>query len=303
MPTAGVIDYLHVNINGTPGSGKSYAFTVLKNGSTTNLTCTIADLNTTCTPDTTHTVSYDAGDRIAIQSVPSGTPTARIMTFGVRWAPTVDGEALLLHSSSSPINTAGATRYNTIGGTSNTFWVSGESSVQVVVPGFTLKKGYGRLTVAPGGAANVTFKSRKNAVDGAVSMSFGAADTTKNDPSNSDTFAAGELLSLVETNSGTPASSVFSGGFVAYTAPAATPTPTSTPTNTAVPPTATPTNTAVPPTATPTNTPVPPTATPTSTPTITNTPLPGSTSTPTSTPTPIATATRICKRNLLGVGC
>lgn len=53
------------------------------------------------------------------------------------------------------------------------------------------------------------------------------------------------------------------------------PTPTSTPTNTAVPPT---------PTNTPTNTPIPPTSTATNTPTVTNTPPPSTT--PTNTPIP-----------------
>jgi subtilisin family serine protease len=92
-------------------------------------------------------------------------------------------------------------------------------------------------------------------------------------------------------------------GLIPNSPPPATNTPTSTPTRTNTPtpqptstasntpqptstPTSTRTNTPVPPTSTPSNTPVPPTSTPTNTPTntATNTPVP--TSTPTNTPVP-----------------
>ena len=93
---------------------------------------------------------------------------------------------------------------------------------------------------------------------------------------NLDSFAGQTVYLLVEAADGGGGSLVEAAlDDVLITADSAG--PTSTPTNTPVPPTATntplpptPTNTPLPPTATPTDTPVPPTATPT------NTPVPGS---------------------------
>src|SRR5689334_12075093 len=54
-----------------PGAGTSYTFTVMKNGSATALTVTISDAATTAT-DSTHSVSFAAGDTVSIQSQPTG---------------------------------------------------------------------------------------------------------------------------------------------------------------------------------------------------------------------------------------
>ncbi len=71
----GTFSNLIVTLNNAPGVGKSWAFTVRKNGSDTSVTCTISDAATTAR-DTTHSFSVAPGDRLALKWVPTGTPTA-----------------------------------------------------------------------------------------------------------------------------------------------------------------------------------------------------------------------------------
>lgn len=293
MPTGGTFSHLYVELEGAPTAGKSYAFTLLKAGADQSLTCTVSDTATTCN-DTANSFTVAASDLVALKIVPTGTPTARVARWGVKWTPTVDGEAIYLHSNlSAALNTAGSTRYNSVGGSTNT-WQSTEAVTQSLITAFSFRKFFISLSAAPGGAASYTFKNRVNAADGAFSIAISGASTTGSDTVTTSSLTAGSKLAISALSASSPSASSAKYSFVAFTGvdPTATPTvtptftPTHTPTNTPVPPTATPTNTPVPPTATPTDTPTAtPTNTPTNTPTITPTPLPGSTNTPTPTAT------------------
>lgn len=68
---------LYIDMDSAPASGKSLAFTVLSNGSSTSITTTVAD-SATSGNDTTHTATSTAGGLVEVQSVPSGTPTVSI---------------------------------------------------------------------------------------------------------------------------------------------------------------------------------------------------------------------------------
>jgi hypothetical protein len=88
---SGTLSAIAVTLSGTPGAGKSYAFTVMvtpaggAQAASAN-TCTISDATTTCTSSSSITVN--AGDKINLRIVPTGTPSARAVnslaaTFGV----------------------------------------------------------------------------------------------------------------------------------------------------------------------------------------------------------------------------
>jgi hypothetical protein len=270
MPTAGTLNALYVETSGTPSNGDGFLFKVYKNGSATSLACDIYDTDRVCS--NTNSVSFSAGDRVALEVDPDNTPTAsRSVRWGLKWSPTTDGEAILLGSNGSAMNTAGATRYLTAMGTSNT-WTSTESGIRLLASTFILKKFFVDLITAPGGSASYNLKSRKNSSDGNLSVIVSGSSTTNSDTTHSDTFTASDYLDVSELSASSPASSIARWGLVMDTAP--TPTATATATATATPggPTSTPTPT---PTFTATFT---PTATLTSTPT--NTPLPTNTPTP-----------------------
>src|SRR5262245_7149880 len=63
------------------------------------------------------------------------------------------------------------------------------------------------LGTAPGGTATRTITVRKNGVDQAVTVTFGAADTSKSDTTNSVSVAAGDTLVVKCAATNTPAAS------------------------------------------------------------------------------------------------
>lgn len=86
MPVAGTLSDLRVRLDTAPGAGKSYAFTVRKNGADTSVTCTVSEAATSCS-DTTNTAIFFSGDLISIESVPTGTPTAAAMRWTAKYTP------------------------------------------------------------------------------------------------------------------------------------------------------------------------------------------------------------------------
>jgi len=83
----GTLLNLSVTLSGTPNNGggtQTYAFTVMVNGVASALTCTVSENNTTCSFNTN--VTLVAGNTVNVQSVPSGTPTARSATWSTSYA-------------------------------------------------------------------------------------------------------------------------------------------------------------------------------------------------------------------------
>jgi len=86
VPVGGSLSRLYVRLNGSPGSGDSYTFTVRRNGADTSLSCTISGSATDCS-DTADSVQLQAGDLIAIAAVPTSSPTGRQMSWTARFEP------------------------------------------------------------------------------------------------------------------------------------------------------------------------------------------------------------------------
>lgn len=94
---------LYVTLNGSPGTSKSYTFTLYVNGNPTTLTCTISDGDTTGS-DVSHTVDVQPGDYVYLEAVPSGTPTSRYAHYSVTFEADTDGESLLSQATVSDFN-------------------------------------------------------------------------------------------------------------------------------------------------------------------------------------------------------
>jgi hypothetical protein len=85
VPVAGTVANLTLSLSGEPvASGKSYAFTIMKNGEATGVTCTVGAGALTCS-DAVNSAAFTAGQPIALRSVPSGNPAART----IRWSVTL----------------------------------------------------------------------------------------------------------------------------------------------------------------------------------------------------------------------
>jgi hypothetical protein len=92
MLASGKISNLRIVLSTAPGSGDSYAFTVRRDPagatppSSTGITCTVSDSNTTC-EDSTHSQEYAAGDALSIQATESNNPNSASMFFRLNLQP------------------------------------------------------------------------------------------------------------------------------------------------------------------------------------------------------------------------
>jgi hypothetical protein len=221
MPTDGTIANFYVALSAAPGtaaSGKAYDVTVYKNGSATGVTCQVLNTATTCS-DVTHTAAYVAGDSIAVETVPTGTPTARVVKWGMRFVPDINGESPLFMRETINSN---AIRYHAVLGTGDR--ATTEAINQAVTPiAFTLKKlyfayGYG----APGAGTTKILTARKDSSDTALTATIDSTASWKTDLTHTVDYALGDLIQWKLNVSGTPPTTVLQFiSAVTYVTPAA----------------------------------------------------------------------------------
>lgn len=224
MPTSGTIKNLYVDLNGAPGtagSGKQYAFTVYKNGSAQTLTATV--LNTaTSSNDTTNSFTVAAGDLVAIQSIPTGTPTGRLVRWAVEFDPDTDGESVILYGNSTS-SSASVSQYNYLSTGAGSWASTNDTTRASLTNAAVLKKLYVDCVTAPGASKSYDYTLQQNGASSALTVNVtGAATTTANDTTHTVTFSAGDNLSLKATPTGTPSITALRLGLVAYIAPTST---------------------------------------------------------------------------------
>ena len=207
MPTAGTISGLKVKLDAAPGAGTSYVFTVMKNGEATDVTCAIADAATTA-EDTAHSASFVAGDTVCLRCVPTGTPTARYVLWASVFEGSVANESILL----ARVYYYGTNvYYHSLGDNVRS---TTEAYVRNVIPTpGAIKKLY-VLSPAPGAGKSRTFTLRKNGSSQTLTCTVADAATTANDTANSVSVAAGDVVSLTTTPTGTPADVYLTWGLV-----------------------------------------------------------------------------------------
>jgi len=84
----GLLDTFTVTLNGSPGSGNNYTFTLYRNQQSTNISCTISNASTTCTDTSGDTsITLSKGDVINIRSAPNDNPTGRTATVQANYTP------------------------------------------------------------------------------------------------------------------------------------------------------------------------------------------------------------------------
>lgn len=203
VPTNGVLSKLYARISSTPGSGKSYNFTLMKNGVATALDATISDTNSAAS-NTAQSVSVAPGDTITIRSTPTGTPTSQpSISFGMVFTPAVPGETFFGFGSSFLPSTTAA-NYEQVMGIGNLGWVGNEGNRQMVFGPYMLRSLYVKLVTAPGGAATRTFTMRKNNANTALAVTLTGAAATGN-ITNDVTYSQGDIITIGSTTASTPA--------------------------------------------------------------------------------------------------
>lgn len=219
ITSPGVIKNLYVQLNAVaPGAGKSYTYTIMKNGVATALQVVISGTNTSGS-NTTDSVTVAAGDNISMRIVPSGTPAVPWSNWGVEFDPDTDGESLILNVNVSNPSTT-ATHYLTIGGN----WTSGTTEgnfVGVAPMDFVIKNFYVEISIGPGAGKSYQYALRKNSVTQSLSVTLtGTSPQTQSDLVNTVNAAQGDIVNFIIIPSGTPgAIAPVSWGATAYIPP------------------------------------------------------------------------------------
>jgi len=205
VPTSGTISRFYAKLASTPGTSKSYQFTVMLNGSASALDMTITGAVSTGN-DVTHSISVSAGDTLTIRSLPTGTPTSQSsIAFGLVFTPTTPGESFFGYGSGAvPANNANNFDQVLAGGNS-TWGGSGAESSRILVPGpVTLKKVYVKIGTAPGVGTSRTITVRKTSASTALAVTMADASTSGNTAADV-TYVQGDTIAYLSSVSGVPA--------------------------------------------------------------------------------------------------
>lgn len=231
VPTNGTIKNLYIVLDVSPGvNPDGYRFTLRKGGVSTALTATVTAPATTAS-NLVNTVAVVAGEDIDMMIEPvNGPATSPVYgSFGMTFAPTIDGESIFVAGSSDALNT-GVTEYNAVDiayPPSLPAWTNTEANVQQLAQSCTLKKLYVELSASPGVGTSYTFSMRQNSASpaGTLSVQIAGVATTGNDLVNSNTIANGDNIDLRCVPAGPPVARDAFWGVVCYITPPVPPTP------------------------------------------------------------------------------
>lgn len=208
--TGGYIQGFRGILDTDPGaSSQNYAFTVMKNGSTTTLSCTINGDTSgfTCQDQDSDTVS--AGDLIGIRVIPSSpAPGASNGSTSLRFLPTTAGYNN--YCSSFGTQPASGSIFYTMGLLDSS---TTEADSKVIMPtSGTFRNLYVNATVAPNNGAGTqtwTIDFRKDtgggSADCGLTTTLSETATTNSDTTNTCSVNAGDLVNFeVSASAGTP---------------------------------------------------------------------------------------------------
>lgn len=210
VSTAGDIKNLYIEVNAAPGTGKSHAFTLMKNGVATSLTITISEASTSGS-NVADTIAVVAGDLLSIRMTPTSTPPGLRATWNLSFAPTISGETLLM----SKVNSSTKDYYHAIVGKLDAS--ATEAPTEIVIPcNGDLKKLFVKVGT---GIASRTFTVRINEVDTTLTATVtGTSSTTGSDVAHTVAVSAGDRVSIVRTGDAGTSTSSFGLCFVPSTA-------------------------------------------------------------------------------------
>ena len=216
IPTNGTLKKLYVELESAPGAGKSYVFTLRINGANGIITCTVSDTNITAN-DLVNTIAVSAGDTVGITVTPSGTPNIPRARWGLIFAPSINGESILLGGSTNALNTT-TTEYALIA-TGETVWSSSENSRSQNTLATTYKKLFVKLQNAPTAGKSFTFALRANAGTTDITVAISGTNTTGNNIINTYSASNDDQLTFQCIPANTPTIGEAYWGIVSYIAP------------------------------------------------------------------------------------
>lgn len=215
VSTPGTITTLEVRLSGSPGSGKSYTFTLMKNMVAQALEVVIADENTQGID--LAAIAVVAGDALVLRCTPSGTPTSRSVTWSSIFEGDNPNESLILGGGFIYGNRPSFTPLQQCVSDANPAELG---AYEVIPTAGKIKNLYVALIADPGDSGDgYKFTLRKNGGNTTLTCTITDPNTTGSDTTHEVSVAAGDLVTLMSEGINTPISNDFNSGltFVADT--------------------------------------------------------------------------------------
>jgi len=204
LPIDGKFCRLQFAGDAVAGAGNTWAMMIRKNGADTLLTASFTGDADKFASNNTDYVSFSAGDRVCIQSVPTSSPNASAFLWSVMFLPD-DKTKFVMFGSTGNVN-IGADYYipvnGPVGSGSNSEFLS-----SVLIPtGITVTDMTAKNDTAPGVGNSRIFTLRKNGVAEALVVT-NTGTSTINSSTDSIPFAENDTLSVQSSRAGTPVGS------------------------------------------------------------------------------------------------
>lgn len=210
MPGSFTLSELYVLLDTAPTAGKSWQFDLMKNGSTTGVTVTIADAAVTAT-DSVNSIAYAAGDTISLRAVPTNTPTTGTnVWWNIKCSGT--GTPILGGNASAMSNSAdNFTAPNSVWN----LWGTTNASREILIPcAGTFSNFYVGLDASPSAGKSYDITLLKNGSATTVTVNIADANTTGSDTTHSFSVVAGDTICLQTHPVSTPTARQVDWGFV-----------------------------------------------------------------------------------------
>lgn len=203
IPISGTFKNLYIKLSGSPGSAKSYTFTLMKNGVAQAVTCAVSGSTDTSASDIANSFSVSSGDLVSLKIVPSGTPSALMVSWGVSFDPVTKGDCFMAMATPDVVSTS-AVRYQELTGQGGGTWNSTETLRDMRFPALNIYECHVGVVVAPGVGKQWDFNIRKNASNTSLNTTL-LGTQTQNSSGTSFTTDLGDKIDVRSTPTGTPA--------------------------------------------------------------------------------------------------
>lgn len=198
MPVAVTLSNFRIKLTAAPGDGEGRYFTVYKNGSSTALNVQMFN-NETTKQDTTNSVSFAAGDTIAIEQI-ADIPATSFVYWSLKAVTTSTNEYPLLAGSASSTIQNGTTRYLQLQGDSAPSTTGAAATVVFPTAG-VISNLYVALD-SNSVTSTFTLTLYKNGSPTALTAAVVAGTATINNTSDTVSFAAGDTAYWEMVNAG-----------------------------------------------------------------------------------------------------
>lgn len=219
-PTSGSISNAMLSVAAAPGVGKTFGYTLWKNGVATNLSIILSGSQTSGT-DSTHTIPVSAGDLLYWKQSASNSPASTRANISCVHVPGVNGQSVIQScfiSSRTP--SVSATNYN--GVNAGGVWTTVEAQRASYWPACILSRFYVNYSADPAGTAQWVNTLRKNASNTSITVTVASGSTTGQDTSNSVTLVNNDSVTISSVPTNTPASAYVEFTLVAFIDPGTT---------------------------------------------------------------------------------